>query len=66
MNIKKMLKKIADGKMPSSFDKKDCEDFGFSFLPLIDNYRMGMIIKEAIDKLKVKTSSLSMLYSLTA
>ena len=27
---------------------------GFSFLPLIDNYRMGMIIKEAIDNLDRK------------
>lgn len=27
---------------------------GFSFLPLIDNYRMGMIIKEAIDNLNRK------------
>ena len=27
---------------------------GFSFLPLIDNYRMGMIIKEAIDNLDKK------------
>ena len=27
---------------------------GFSFLPLIDNYKMGMIIKEAIDNLNRK------------